>query len=83
MSRNRGHALVSRKRPEVANFHDKQITWVRRLASRVMDCDGPGEVVHLAQVNVADVGRVVVVVDLPARPVQRLNAEEVACEHAA
>ncbi len=46
-----------------------------------MHADGPAQIVDLRQVDHLDVGGVVVVLDLPSRPVDALDAELVAGLH--
>jgi hypothetical protein len=65
--------LVARERPDVEDLHLEQVARLRRRAR-----DRPREVVHLREVDVLHVVRRVVVLDLAARPVDRLDAEDLA-----
>jgi hypothetical protein len=70
--------LIARERSQVAKLDHQEIAGLGRDAVGVSHLEGAAEVVHLGEVDKFDVIGRVIVLDLAARPVKALDADEVA-----
>lgn len=70
--------FITRKRAEVKNLDNEQISWHRRFAFGVVHANWPTQVMNQGEVDVLHILGAVIVEDLPAGPVDGLHSEDLA-----